>query len=190
MATGISPALDWEALRRRRVLFFTGIMFVLVLKMSELAVSGKESVISRKLTVKAAITMATGYGLLAAMMIMTLGQSILHAFSEDLGTLVLASGLLIYIALFQLFDAIQIVAAGILRGMQQFVSPLLVILLIYWLLVVPSSYFAVEHSGWGGLAGIDSLWLLLSGGIALAAVTLCSITFWQLCRLDKPGGAV
>ncbi|NMM39597.1 MATE family efflux transporter [Pseudoalteromonas arctica] len=133
--------------------------------------------LSRRLTAKAAISLAFLYGVIAALVIMTFGQLILHAFSHDEKVLMLASGLLLYIALFQLFDAIQIVAAGILRGLQEFMSPLLVILVVYWFAVVPFSYFVVNYGWWGGSAGVDNIWLLLSTGLALAALVLSINSF-------------
>lgn len=135
---------------------------------------------NRTNTAKAALLMATLYGLAMVWALMSYGQSLLLAFSQDEHVLVLAAGLLIYVALFQFFDAIQIVAAGILRGLQQFVSPLLVLLIVYWFVVIPASYFVVGE-GWWRLSGdVDSIWLLLSGGLAMAAVVLCLISVKHL----------
>lgn len=131
-------------------------------------------------TAKAALLIATLYGLVMAWALVSYGQPLLLAFSQDDKVLVLATGLLIYVALFQLFDAIQIVAAGILRGLQQFVSPLLVLLVVYWFIVIPGSYFVVGQ-GWWLLSGdVDSIWLLLSAGLAMAAVILCLTSFKHL----------
>lgn len=134
---------------------------------------------ARKQTVSAAVLMAMIYGLIMAIIIIFFGKTILLAFSEDKGTLFLATGLLIYIALFQFFDAIQIVAAGILRGLQQFLTPMLVILVTYWLLVVPSSYLII-NSQWNQGFGINTIWLLLSSGIAIAAISLFMIIYKQV----------
>jgi MATE family multidrug resistance protein len=134
-------------------------------------------------TAKAAILMAIAYGLGMSACIMTLGQPILHAFSHDERVLQLTAGLLIYVAAFQLFDAIQIVAAGILRGLQVFVSPMLVILATYWVLVIPMCYFITGHGWWIFSGEIDSIWLLLSGGIALAAFVLGIRSFTQLHKM-------
>lgn len=136
----------------------------------------------RKRIAKASMVMALVYGLLVAALLLVWGQSLLSAFSQDQGTLLLATGLLVYVALFQLFDAVQIVAAGILRGMQRFVSPLLILFVVYWLGVVPISYLIVTMQAFDISASISTIWLLLSAGIGIVAIILCGIGFKQLSK--------
>lgn len=131
---------------------------------------------------QAAMIMALGYGLVVAVILLFWGQAFLLAFSQDKGTLLLATGLLIYVALFQLFDALQIVAAGILRGLQRFVSPLLILFVVYWLGVVPISYLVVTMQAFDLSGSINTIWMLLSVGIVIAALILCSISFKQLSK--------
>lgn len=138
----------------------------------------------RKCIAQAAMIMALGYGLVVAVILLLWGQTFLLAFSQDKGTLLLATGLLIYVALFQLFDALQIVAAGILRGLQRFVSPLLILFVVYWLGVVPISYLVVTIQAFDFSGSIITIWMLLSAGIAIAAVILCGISFKQLSKGD------
>ena len=87
-----------------------------------------------------------------------------------------------YVALFQLFDAVQIVAAGILRGLQRFVSPLLILFVVYWLGVVPISYLIVTMQAFDMSASISTIWLLLSAGIGIVAIILCGMGFKQLSK--------
>lgn len=136
---------------------------------------------------RASIIMSVVYGLIIAAIIICFGHLILSFFSSDNVVLAMTSSLLVYIALFQLFDAIQIVLAGVLRGLQEFVSPLLVIFVVYWLGVVPASSFVVSDQGlWFFSSGIESIWLLLSIGIAFAALVLSAISVKRLTRSHEP----
>lgn len=139
-----------------------------------------EDQLERKRTAHAAIVMSIIYGVVVALGLVFFGGMLLPAFSQDQGTLLIATGLLIYIGGFQLFDAIQIVAAGILRGLQNFVQPLLVVLVIYWLLVVPASYLLTSYS-WGSFSGtVSTIWLVLNAGLVAAAVVLSFISVRKL----------
>ena len=77
-------------------------------------------------------------------------------------------------ALFQLFDAMQVVALGLLRAVQDTRGPMWIATISYWLVGLPASYalaFVV------GLLG-PGLWLGLAAGLAVAAVLLM-LRFWR-----------
>ncbi|MEM9343997.1 MAG: MATE family efflux transporter [Pseudomonadota bacterium] len=76
-------------------------------------------------------------------------------------------------ALFQVVDAAQVMALGMLRGVQDTRVPMIMAALSYWGLGIPSSYVLAFVLGWGGVG----LWLGLVIGLALAAVLL-SHRFW------------
>ncbi|MDJ1008847.1 MAG: MATE family efflux transporter [Paracoccaceae bacterium] len=88
----------------------------------------------------------------------------------------LAAGvvLLAYAALFQLFDAGQVMALGLLRGIQDTRVPMVMAALSYWGIGFPAAYIL------GILLGLDGpgIWLGLSLGLAVAA-GLLNWRFWQ-----------
>ncbi|MGB5066755.1 MAG: MATE family efflux transporter, partial [Albidovulum sp.] len=73
------------------------------------------------------------------------------------GTVLLAMA-----ALFQLFDAAQVMALGMLRGVQDSRAPMWIAAISYWLIGIPVSYVMAFPLGLGG-AG---LWLGLTVGLA------------------------
>ena len=63
------------------------------------------------------------------------------AFSKDEQIVVLASQLLIIAGFFQLFDGIQVTALGILRGLEDVKIPTFIVLIGYWAICFPLSYY-------------------------------------------------
>ncbi|MEY4982154.1 MAG: hypothetical protein RIR62_420 [Pseudomonadota bacterium] len=88
--------------------------------------------------------------------------------------------LLAVAALFQLADAMQVMALGLLRGVQDTKVPMLLAAFSYWGVGIPASYVLAFHAGLGG----PGLWLGLTLGLVLAAVTMMA-RFW----LRVPRGA-
>jgi MATE family multidrug resistance protein len=80
-------------------------------------------------------------------------------------TYLLAAG-----AAFQLFDGIQTVATGALRGAGDTRTPMLCHLIAYWIIGLPLGYYLCFHRGWGafGLWSGLSLALILIGIVLLA----------------------
>ena len=77
-------------------------------------------------------------------------------------------------ALFQLFDAMQVVALGLLRGVQDTRAPMLIAALSYWGIGIPTSYVLAFVLNIGG----PGLWLGLVVGLAFAA-GLLMLRFWR-----------
>jgi MATE family, multidrug efflux pump len=76
--------------------------------------------------------------------------------------------LLAVAAAFQVFDITQVVSANVLRGIQDTRAPMLIAVLSYWVIGVPSSYILAFKVGLGGVG----VWTGLAIGLAVAAVLL------------------
>ena len=87
--------------------------------------------------------------------------------------LAIGVGLLLMAALFQLVDGAQVIALGLLRGVQDTRMPMIYAAVSYWGVGIPCSY--LFGFVWG-MEGIG-VWLGLVVGLAVAAVTL-STRFW------------
>ncbi|MCL7465599.1 MATE family efflux transporter [Phaeovulum sp. NW3] len=84
------------------------------------------------------------------------------------------AGLLAVAALFQLFDAAQVMALGLLRGVQDTRVPMWIAGFSYWAVGVPASYVLAFPLGFGG----EGLWFGLVIGLALASLLLMA-RFWR-----------
>lgn len=90
---------------------------------------------------------------------------------------IMAAGavLLLMAGVFQLVDASQVMALGLLRGLRDTKKPMVYAAFSYWVIGVPCSYILGFPLGFGG-AGI---WGGLAIGLAVASV-LMTTRFWRL----------
>ncbi|SIO31134.1 multidrug resistance protein, MATE family [Rhodovulum sp. ES.010] len=91
----------------------------------------------------------------------------------------LGSGMLAAAALFQLVDAAQVMALGLLRGLQDTRVPMVMAGVSYWLVGMPVAYGLGFGLGWGGVG----VWLGLAAGLAVAAVLMVGRFRRQAARL-------
>jgi MATE family multidrug resistance protein len=129
------------------------------------------------------LSMIIAAGIILVFLIMP--QAIIAAFldmskPESAGIVSFGAGLLIIGALFQLADAAQVMALGLLRGVQDTKVPLMLAAVSYWVVGIPSSYLLAFHFGMGG----KGLWLGLVIGLVVAA-TLLMIRFWSHLRRNQ-----
>ncbi|NCU20007.1 MATE family efflux transporter, partial [Candidatus Falkowbacteria bacterium] len=93
---------------------------------------------------------------------------------EAPGIVALGASLLAVAALFQLFDAMQVMALGLLRGVQDTTVPMWLASFSYWLVGIPTSYVLAFPLG----LGPQGLWLGLVIGLMCASVLLMA-RFWR-----------
>ena len=91
-----------------------------------------------------------------------------RAFVGDISVAALAARLLIIAAFFQLFDGLQVVGAGALRGLNDATAPMVVCLVGYWIVFLPFAYLAAFRFGFGA-AGI---WCGLAAALGIVGVSL------------------
>ncbi|WP_428515719.1 MATE family efflux transporter [Roseovarius sp.] len=97
---------------------------------------------------------------------------------ERAAVIAVGVGLLAAAALFQLVDAAQVMALGLLRGVQDTRVPMWIAAVSYWVVGVPVSYAMGFWLGWGGVG----IWLGLAVGLALAGVFLMWRFWWWSAR--------
>jgi multidrug resistance protein, MATE family len=90
----------------------------------------------------------------------------------------MGASLLACAALFQLADSMQVIALGLLAGVQDTKVPMALASVSYWVIGIPASYALAFPLGFGAVG----LWLGLVVGLAMAAITLMA-RFWA--RLPK-----
>ena len=91
-----------------------------------------------------------------------------RVYSSDLGVVALALQLIPIAGVFQVFDGLQVVSVGVLRGVGDTRAPMVVNVLGFWLIGLPVSLWL----GFGVGAGAVGLWWGLVAGLAAVAAFL------------------
>lgn len=97
---------------------------------------------------------------------------IMRAFTDDQAVIATGVSLLLVAAVFQLFDGLQVVAAGILRGSGETRVAMIAALAGYWLIGLPVGYALCFAAG----LGVQGLWIGLSVGLIVVAIAL--VAWW------------
>ncbi|WP_406676014.1 MATE family efflux transporter [Roseobacter weihaiensis] len=133
---------------------------------------------------KMVTALSLGFAVATIVLYLALPEMLLSLFMQEddpqrLEILAIGVGLLAMAALFQLVDGAQVIALGLLRGVQDTRMPMIFAAVSYWGVGIPCSYF------FGFVLGFDGIgvWLGLVVGLALAAVLL-SVRFWVVTLRD------
>lgn len=116
------------------------------------------------------VALGLGAGVMAASaaLFLALRHELPRLYTGDLAVVALAAGILPIAAAFQVFDGVQVVACGVLRGMGRTRPAAVFNGISYWLLGLPLGGWLALRAGWG-LAGI---WWGLCIGLAVVASLL------------------
>ena len=89
-------------------------------------------------------------------------------YTDEPEVVAVAVALIPIAGVFQVFDGLQVVAAGVLRGIADTTVPFLANLMAFWVVGIPLGVWL----GFGTAAGPAGLWWGLVAGLALVAVFL------------------
>jgi MATE family multidrug resistance protein len=120
-----------------------------------------------------ALGLGTSFMLLAALMFLLWPRPLIELFSRDPRVLAVGPGLLGIVAAFEIFDGIQTVSTGALRGLGETRAPMWANLVGYWVLGLPLGFFLCFGLKWG----IYGLWIGLT--LALIVIALALLARWR-----------
>jgi MATE family multidrug resistance protein len=115
-----------------------------------------------------ALLLGAGFMSAASLAFLLVPGVILRVFTTDVKVISAGVALLFVAALFQLFDGVQVVATGILRGSGDTRTPMLSTLFGHWLLGLPIGVTLCFAVGWG----VVGLWVGLSTGLIAVGIVL------------------
>jgi multidrug resistance protein, MATE family len=132
---------------------------------------------------KVSIMLSLGFGILMVALFVILPRPIIALFLDESKTgsaeiIAFGTSLLAMAALFQLADAMQVMALGLLRGIRDTKVPMIAAAISYWAIGMPCAYLLAFKAGMGGIG----LWLGLVIGLSFAAVTMMW-RFWHRARI-------
>ena len=137
----------------------------------------------------AGLALVLGTQALSAVVMLFGNHAIVALYTGDVVVGTLAASLLLYAALFQFPDGIQVLSSGALRGLNDTRAPMWLAALAYWGIGMPVGAGLGLGLGWGP----RGMWLGLTAGLAVAAFLLCRRFLRSSLRVPivqpMPGGA-
>ncbi|MCW1919650.1 MATE family efflux transporter [Rhodobacter sp. KR11] len=135
------------------------------------------------------ILMSFGFGAVMIVVFLAVPLPILSLFldttqPEAAGILHLGVVLLALAALFQLGDAMQVMALGLCRALHDTKVPMIMAAVSYWVVGIPCSYVLGFHFGLGAVG----IWTGLVVGLAFASASLM-VRFWREAPRPVPATA-
>lgn len=118
-----------------------------------------------------AIALGVGFMSCSGLLFVSAPRLIARLFSPDPAVVRMGGTLLLVAAAFQLFDGLQTVATGALRGAADTRTPALANFVAYWLIGLPLGYLLCFRFGWGAVGvwiGL-CLGLIIIGSVLLVA---------------------
>ncbi len=115
-----------------------------------------------------ALILGAGFMSTAALIFIAVPRPLIGIFTSNEAVLAMGRRLLLVAAMFQLFDGLQGVSTGVLRGLGDTRTPMLSNLAGHWLLGLPVGYALCFWWGWG----VVGLWIGLSLGLVAIGVFL------------------
>jgi MATE family multidrug resistance protein len=92
-------------------------------------------------------------------------------FTIDTQTIAIGASLLMIASVFQLFDGLQVVGTGVLRGIGDTRTPMIFNLIGHWMIGLPVGWWLCFRAGWG----VVGLWIGLSVGLTLVGIVLVGV---------------
>ena len=127
-----------------------------------------------------AILLGVAFMVIAATAFLTIPRTLIGFFTTDEAVLALGTSLLFVAAVFQLFDGLQGVTTGVLRGVADTRTPMITNLAAHWLFGLPVGYTLCFVLG----VGVIGLWIGLSTGLIIAGVVLLYVWHRRIRALE------
>src|SRR5580700_7143800 len=115
-----------------------------------------------------AILIGAGFMTSAGAVFVSIPKLIARLFTPNPAVIQVGAELLLVAAAFQLFDGLQTVATGALRGAGDTRTPMFANFFAYWLVGLPLGYVLCFRLGWGALG----IWIGLCGGLMIIGSAL------------------
>lgn len=118
-----------------------------------------------------ALGLGAAFMTLVGLIFLVIPSSLIGLFTTDALTIRIGATLLIVAAVFQLFDGLQVVGTGVLRGIGDTRTPMLFNLVGHWMIGLPVGWWLCFRAGWG----VVGLWIGLSIGLTLVGIVLVGV---------------
>ena len=121
------------------------------------------------------------FATMAAVVIVLLDQYIPLAFTRDPISISIAAHLLLFAAVYQIPDALQAVANGVLRGYKHTQPILYVTIICYWIVGMPLGYLLARTDFITEPMAAQGFWTTFCISLSLAS----GLLIWQISKIQK-----
>jgi len=140
---------------------------------------GRGSVDGVRAAGKAALVIGGGFMAGAGLLFVLAPRPLLLLFTRDTEVIGIGLSLLAIAALFQLFDGLQAVSTGLLRGLGDTRTAMVCHVVGHWAIGLPLGYALCFWRGWG----VPGLWAGLSIGLISIGIVLVGLWFYRTRHL-------
>jgi MATE family multidrug resistance protein len=145
---------------------------------------GRNDIAAIRHTRRIGLMALTIFATLSAAFIVLARDSLTALYTDDPAVRLLAADLLLFAAAYQIVDALQVGAAGSLRGLHDTRGPMVMTLIAYWLIALPLGYVLGMTYLTGERYGPYGFWAGLVVGLTVAALLLNHRLARQLRKLE------
>lgn len=131
-----------------------------------------------RLISRSSLILASATALVFAILLFVFSQGIATLYTSDVDVQAVTIRLLMFAAIFQVADVIQVTCISALRGYKDTSIPLLIMLFSFWGVGLPLGYILTFTDVIAPAMGAAGFWIGLTGGLASASVLLG----WRLFR--------
>lgn len=147
---------------------------------------GKHSVEGAKISSHVGLILAVSTAMVTAGLTVYFRDSIISLYTDDPEVIFVAFNLLLMAAIYQCSDAIQVIAAGALRGYKDMNSILTRTLFSYWVVGMPVGYIlGMTDLVTAEPMGVYGFWVGIILGLTMAAVLLSARLHWLHKQTDE-----
>ena len=122
--------------------------------------------------VSTAFRISLGYALAVSVLLVGLRFLLVGIYTTDADVALIAANLLIFIAVYQMFDCTNATMAGALRGYKDTRVPMIISLIGYWLIALPLGALLADGAFGLSATGVYGYWAGMTFGLALVAVAM------------------
>ena len=122
--------------------------------------------------------------LMNVLIILIFGSNIVSLYTTELPVFELALSLIIFAAIFQIPDGIQMGALGSLRGYKDTFIPMILLLISYWVFAMPIGFYLTNY-GFESPLGAKGMWYGMIIGLSIFSILSIFRLSWIIKRTLK-----
>jgi MATE family multidrug resistance protein len=142
---------------------------------------GRQDMVGARRAGWSAIMLGAAFMACSGLVFVSIPKVIARAFSPDPAVVHVGATLLLVASAFQLFDGVQVVTTGALRGAGDTKTPMLANLVAYWFIGIPLGYFLCFRLCWGELC----IWIGLCIGLMIIGSALLATWHKRVFSTDR-----